>query len=164
MRKELDEMLCEKYPLIFAQRNGDKRETCMVWGFECGDGWYNILDTLCANIQHRIDCKLETIELAHKLNEELKEAESNAFEGWPDWKMRNPRKIPEPIEQVVAIQVKEKFGTLRFYFMGGDDVIDGMVSMAESMSARMCEICGVPTTRDQEDGWVRTRCDEHKNA
>ena len=44
----------------------------------------------------------------------------------------------------MADQVKEKFGTLRFYYTGGDDRIDGMVRMAESMSAVTCETCGAP--------------------
>ena len=42
MRKELDEKLCEKYPLIFKNRHADMTETAMCWGFECGDGWFNI--------------------------------------------------------------------------------------------------------------------------
>jgi hypothetical protein len=53
MRKELDEALCAKYPEIFRDRNGDMRTTAMCWGFECGDGWYNIIDGLCATIQNR---------------------------------------------------------------------------------------------------------------
>jgi hypothetical protein len=163
MRNELDKQLCEKYPLIFAQRNGNMRETCMYWGFEHGDGWYNILDAMCANIQGYIDNRLDSIKWVEKWNAELAEAEANDFEGWDDWKSRKPREIPEPISQVVATQVKEKYGTLRFYFDGGDDYIDGIVVMAESMSARTCEVCGVPGT-STGGGWIRTLCEEHKNA
>ena len=50
MRKELDEALCAKYPLIFRDRNGDMQHTAMCWGFSCGDGWYTIIDTLCAHL------------------------------------------------------------------------------------------------------------------
>ena len=53
MRKELDETLCAKYPEIFRDRHGDMRETAMCWGFDCGDGWYNIIDTLCLTIESR---------------------------------------------------------------------------------------------------------------
>lgn len=52
MKKELDEKLCETYPAIFADRRGDKRKTCMVWGFACGDGWYDLIERLCAVIQN----------------------------------------------------------------------------------------------------------------
>lgn len=41
MKKELDNALCKKYPEIFRDRNGDMKNTCMVWGFP-GDGWYNL--------------------------------------------------------------------------------------------------------------------------
>lgn len=161
MREELDKQLCEKYPLIFAQRNGNMRETCMCWGFCCGDGWYNILDAMCANIQGHINWRLEQIKSAHKFNLELEEARANDFENWHDWKLREPREIPKPVAQVVATQVKEKFGSLRFYYSGGDDLIDGIVRMAESMSDRTCEECGAPGT-PSSNGWIQTLCEEHK--
>ncbi len=127
MRKELDEALCVKYPDIFRDRHGDMRATAMCWGFECGDGWYNIIDAVCAMIQNR---------------------EYN--------NRRNGTKMPP----VVATQVKEKYGTLRFYYTGGDDYIDGVVAMAEYMSGVTCETCGVPG-KLRDDGWLRTLCDEH---
>jgi hypothetical protein len=64
---------------------------------------------------------------------------------------------------VTLDQVKEKFGTLRFYYSGGDDSIDGMVRMAESMSAVTCEECGIPG-RIRHGGWISTLCDEHARA
>jgi hypothetical protein len=57
-------------------------------------------------------------------------------------------------------QVKEKFGTLRFYYTGGDDYISGMVRMAESMSGVTCEECGAPGEQN-DGGWIRTLCEEH---
>lgn len=53
MNPELDELLCRRYPLIFAQR--DQPDSCMHWGFTCGDGWFGIIDALCACIQNSID-------------------------------------------------------------------------------------------------------------
>jgi hypothetical protein len=70
------------------------------------------------------------------------------------------RKVPDAVCQVVVDQVKEKFGTLRFYYSGGDERIDGMVRMAESMSGLTCEECGAPG-KSRGGGWVRTLCDEH---
>jgi hypothetical protein len=55
MRQELDEKLCKDYPKIFANRNGDMTETAMCWGFECGDGWYPLINLLCSEIQWHID-------------------------------------------------------------------------------------------------------------
>jgi len=126
MKRKLDKQLCAKYPKLFRDRNAPINETCMYWGgFECGDGWYNIINQLCGNIQNHID-----------------------------WKH---------IPQVVVTQVKEKFGTLRFYYSSGDDVIDGMVRMAEAMSAVTCEECGSPGEQ-RSDGWVRTLCNTHAKS
>jgi hypothetical protein len=58
--------------------------------------------------------------------------------------------------------VKEKFGTLRFYYTGGDDIIDGMVQMAESMSGVTCEECGA-SGKTKGGGWLSTRCEAHTN-
>jgi hypothetical protein len=146
MKEELDKSLCEKYPKIFANRYGDMKETLMCWGFECGDGWYNIIDQLCANIQHHIDWREKQRQWTITFNskaapEELKD-------------------IPEVVPQVVAVQVKEKFGALRFYIDGGDEQIHGMIRMAESMSAVTCETCGSPGRQRGKD-WIYTACDDH---
>ena len=137
MRKELDEALCAKYPDIFCDRNGDLRTTAMCWGFECGDGWYHIIDATCALIQD------------HFQNQQHNAVWSKHGEG-------SARVFPP----VVATQVKEKYGTLRFYHTGGDDYIDGVVAMAEYMSGSICETCGAPG-KLRDSGWMRTLCDEH---
>lgn len=55
-------------------------------------------------------------------------------------------------------QIKEKFGGLRFYYSGGDDVISGLVGMAESLAGVTCEDCGFPGTTRQ-GGWIHVSCD-----
>ena len=60
--------------------------------------------------------------------------------------------------QVETIQVKEKFGGLRFYNIGGDDIIDGMIELAENQSMIICEVCGSMEDVTQTRGWVRTLC------
>ena len=135
MKQELDEQLCKKYPLIFKNRHGDMKETLMCWGFECGDGWYQILDSLCGQIQHYIDWNNENFEKGYK----------------------QYKQVP----QVVAVQIKEKFGGLRFYYDGGDDHISGMVRMAESWAYHTCETCGSPG-KMRQGGWIKTLCDTHE--
>ena len=53
-------------------------------------------------------------------------------------------------------QVKEKFGTLRFY-TSGDDIIHNLISFAEDMSSVTCEICGKPA-KTYRNGWHQTLC------
>jgi hypothetical protein len=132
MRQELDKLLCEKYPKMMVNRNKNMQETCMCWGFECGDGWFNILNQLMSNIQHHIDWNNQNFE-----------------KGYKQYKQ---------VTQVTLDQVKEKFGTLRFYYTGGDDEISGMVRMAESMSGVTCEECGNVGER-RGGGWVHTYCE-----
>ena len=47
--------LYKKYPKLFRQKNLSIQESCMPWGFECGDGWFFIIDKLCSQLQWDID-------------------------------------------------------------------------------------------------------------
>lgn len=60
-----------------------------------------------------------------------------------------------------ATQIKEKYGTLRFYVGGGGDKFDdGAISMAEDLSARICEVTGAPGVECVKGGWYATRTPE----
>lgn len=60
--------------------------------------------------------------------------------------------------QPVAVQVKEKYGGLRFYIDGGNDKIDGMIWLAEHMSYNICEHCGAQENIGMTKGWNATLC------
>jgi hypothetical protein len=108
-----------KYPAMFSQPYG---------GVCVGEGWWPIIESLCANIQVHLN-----------------------------WVNRNG----VVVEQVVVMQIKEKFGGLRFYYEGGDDTVNGLVTMAESWAIRSCEECGTPG-KSRSGGWIRTLCDKHE--
>ena len=115
MNPDLTQKLLDKYPKLFSNQQ--------FWGFECGDGWYDIIDHLCGAIT----------EYTHD----------------PD--------------EVYVDQIKEKFGRLRFYLSREDDVMHGMITLAEYMSGHTCELCGAPgKTRDVS--WFVTLCDVHYQA
>jgi hypothetical protein len=63
--------------------------------------------------------------------------------------------------QVVAAQVKQKFGGLRFYVKHANEMQRGMITMAETMSFRTCEVCGMPGVLSTVDNWSQTRCSDH---
>lgn len=127
MKTLLDEVLCKNFPKIFAQRDLPMDQTCMCWGFECGDGWYKLIYTLCESIQKHCD--------------------------------ENP-----DIQQVQAVQVKEKFGSLRFYTYGGDDFIYDLIDAAERESMDTCEECGSREKVTQsKNGWITFLCEKCHN-
>lgn len=133
MNQVLDNYLCEAYPRIFVERSMSPFESCMGRGFECGNGYFPIINILCNKIQHHID-----------------------------WHNRFADKWGEDkIPQFVALQVKEKFGSLRIYYTGGDDYCEGLVVMAASWSWNTCEICGDGGKRlvgHTENGWIASLC------
>jgi hypothetical protein len=113
MEKQQVDQLRQRYPNIFADLGG---------GFMCGEGWFDLIDTLCEQLQFATD-----------------------HNGAP---------------QAVAVQVKEKFGTLSFYTREVSAAQRGMIAMACAMSARLCEKCGQPGLTLVKGAW-QTRCPAH---
>lgn len=132
MREDLEKRLLGIKPRFFAGIDYPK-SSLMVFGFECGDGWFHLIEELLLAAKQRVEAG-----------------------GWGSFRV---------------VQVKEKFGGLRFYYEGGDEHFAGMVEMAERLSFRICEACGAWATetriaRDPETGeprgyWVATLCAEH---
>jgi len=46
MNQDLTNTLFKKYSSLFQPEEirNDMRQSCMYWGFSCGEGWYDILD------------------------------------------------------------------------------------------------------------------------
>jgi hypothetical protein len=158
MNKELDAKLVADYPELYRNRFGNMRETLMCWGFDCGDGWYQIIDTLSyALTMPHLSAKKDLEDWTKNLGKEM----------WPgcigtqediDKAQKKFDETPCP----VAVQVKEKFGTLRFYVDGATDIQYNYIEFAEMMSGRTCEVCGKPG-QTYYMGWHRTLCNEHAN-
>ena len=125
MTEKLQNQLYKKFNKIFTQKGQSLR-----WGFECDDGWYELIYSLCEKIQAYID-------------------ESKC-------------------QQIIATQVKEKFGSLRFYtafdLLNEDDVIDGvhygaiqaMIDKASEQSLKICEATGGYGTLNKRGAWLKT--------
>lgn len=63
------------------------------------------------------------------------------------------------------LQVKEKFGGLRFYYLLEENHLlpnnfAQKVDEAELQSVATCEVCGEPGFR-RSGGWIKTLCDQH---
>jgi len=176
MKKELDEALCKKYPEIFCDRNKSPQETLMCFGFECGDGWYYLIASLCAMIQWSINgSKKQAVrdETFNKMLLALRAGDDVLFKEYysfiEDQKrleklkaetLARPEREIKPAHQVVAVQVKEKFGGLRFYVNSASVEIYAMLNFAEHLSYSICEFCGSMKNIKHSKGWIITACQE----
>lgn len=173
MSPELVDKLHTKYRRIFPSNYGGV-------DIECGDGWFDIIDALCHCVQDRINFSRQNRLRDLRLNRAIKAGwagnkkplEKYYQFGNVQYKVmpkisdrvdemlakRTLVKPSESIRQVVATQVKEKFGGLRFYYSGGDNYIDGIVRMAEDLSMRTCEKCGGRAGKTVNSGWIKTFC------
>jgi hypothetical protein len=117
MTKELEKKLLERFNFFHPELS--PINDLMCFGFEHGDGWFNIIWNLCEKIEK---C-LKRISL----------------------------------EDFRVVQVKEKYGTLRFYINYGTDEIYTLIDKAERKSGKICEICG-KFGKLNNLGWYKTRC------
>lgn len=96
--------------------------------------------------------------------------------GWFDLIDDLDKKISYLAPNYEIHQVKEKYGKLRFYVGGpanskeAADIIDDLISYAEYLSTRICEVCGAGTSRSRSryddsvktrgTGWYKTLCND----
>lgn len=183
MSPENIQKLSEKYPKLLAlkkPRGSGPQMPFTLFSFECGDGWYNIIDKLCSNIQSHIDNHNRGRQFSIEYNQMVEQVQRgdtelfNArYKGYKEefkekilrdiqeGKINLKQDIEDEFPQVEVIQIKEKFGTLRFYTNVGDNYIYGALAMAESMSAVTCETCGAPGKLFTY-GWWHVACDAHR--
>lgn len=121
MNDENTKRIIDACPSLFVSYDGSP----CLFGFECGDGWADLLVETCKKMQAHLTT----------LSKEL-------------------------AEEIVALQVKEKYGTLRFYISSYDEILDAIVQDAETQSATICEQCG-NTGKVRGAVWLYAACDAH---
>lgn len=137
MKRELEDQLVRQYPKILQECRGDSRKTCMAYGIECSDGWFQLLNVGMKHLQ-RI-CQISELEL-------------------------------------VAKQIKQKFGTLRFYYEitksansnkvpiqvqeRASKLIAAVISDMEDQSAFICEETGANGKLTKRGAWYKTLSEE----
>ena len=125
MNQEHANKIITDFPKLF--KNIDNLQaSLMAFGFECGDGWYNLIYDTTKRIY------------------ELASAAGIIDEEW-----------------LYVVQVKEKFGGLRYYLAGGaPEYIQKVIEEAESRSYQICEYCGAEENVeiDETQYWMRSLC------
>jgi outer membrane cobalamin receptor len=135
--------LYEQYSSLFVNINKSPRESCMSFGIECNLGWYELLSSVCWQISQHEKNVSERIAIKNKYGTPNDQSDLDYF----------PVKFD---------QIKEKFGGLRIYYSGGDDYVEGVTSMAEEYSYKVCEVCG-NAGKPNKGGWITTLCDSCRN-
>lgn len=100
--------------------------------FEIGhDGWFDLL--------YKLSAKLEKL-----INQYEREGKEDEFD------LGSPH----------ADQVKEKFGTLRFYMSHGTKEMQELINEAEDASSKICIVCG-RKGKIRNERWVSALCEQH---
>jgi len=159
MKKELEKKLKCAFPLLYRDMwDSNPHQSLMCFGLECGSGWFQIIWDLSEKLEKLILNIAETcsmcgntednhnydqngiVKFCHDKTDKLQE-----FSSW------RPDNLP------AVSQVKEKYGTLRFYMTHSFDEIEDLISEAETKSETTCEECGKPGNLSG-DYWIKVRC------
>lgn len=168
MNPNLDAILCNCYPLVFADRHKDMRTTALCWGLECGEGWYQLISNAASELEFLVEDYVK----AHP--EQRNPFPWFIMDSWYGlrWSMCYPlaaiRVLKEWFQVCLGLreaepwwprasQIKEKYGTLRFYLTSGTNEMYKVVDRAEKESETTCEVCG-EAGKLRDEGWYYTRC------
>ncbi len=135
MNNKFEEEIFSLGPILYQRKTLSINQTCLAWGIECPDSWYNELKDLTIKLE--------------KLNNQYKD-----------------------LIQVVAEQVKEKYGSLHFYYdivtikdNIKQEIINDIsqkcneyIENAEENLWNVCYICGEIATQTS-NGWIERYCD-----
>ncbi len=99
--------------------------------FDCGPGWYHLI--------YDLSIKIEKI-------------------------LQEKAKIPIILEnegnfEMFAIQIKEKYGTLRFYMSYENEEITELIREAKASSSQTCDNCG-GSAKMRGTTWLEVKCDK----
>jgi hypothetical protein len=214
MNAELTQRLVKRFPVLYQDYGSPMSQTCMCWGFDHGDGWFEIIWQLSLAIEEELNYSWQRkrwflvrksffrtwnklIYALSPVRQDKRKQEGTGTKEDPyrwviveraprDWlaglasKVFPTRYFDDyhswlaklqylgfkafvrwPYTGFAVQQVKEKFGTLRFY-CPGNDAIGRYVRLAERLSSVTCEDCGNRGTAN-DSGWIRTQCDECRN-
>lgn len=138
------EEIIAKYPKIFQSYEGNPEN--VNW-HGVPKGWLWVIDVLCDSIQGYCDSPTSAPNPDY--------VEGSAYDREDT---RTHRYLQMSREQVTCVQMKEKFGGLRFYTNGHDETVEGMIRMAEKICSETCETCETREGLGYTKGWITVRC------
>lgn len=139
MKKELEEKLINDFPNLYCETKLSPQESCMHWGFECDDGWFNII--------YRLSWAISII-CPECVATQVKEK----FGGLRFYYYVNYSKQEE--NDNIQFEILKKT-TIK-------ELVDYLVDKAEEESLKTCELCGSTNNISKTHGWIKTLCESCK--
>lgn len=135
MKKELVVELIKRYPELFMEVSFD---------ISCGDGWFNIIDMICLELYSDYNSAKSIYETC------LQNTGTKLYPWIESSPLVTAAMIKDSYEEMhkrfLALpkisQIKEKFGSLRFYASGVCESTQHKIQFAELLSTKVCEVCG----------------------
>lgn len=179
--ENFEEYLMGKYPdLFYKKEDGSLECPCGAW---VPEGWETIINELCGAITSYVKGSYKSERVitnkkyyfwagCYKFLDWNHKQFIKLFPKYNKWEYNKPyfafaekfraqyckyvafNKVYSP--PVKIDQIKEKFGGLRFYYSGGDDKVDGMVTFASYLCSKTCEVSGEKGELFSNGGWYRT--------
>jgi hypothetical protein len=135
MEQAKQQQIFTKYPVLFQEKDLPMRETCMCWGIDLPDAWYELLDKLCDRLD-RVTKTTGVTVIAQQVKN--KYARLTFY-----WRPEYPDTMPEEEQR-------------QWY-----DIIHAIVSHYSNQSGQTCEECG-DFGQQTEGGWIHVLCAKHR--
>jgi hypothetical protein len=152
----LEKKLYEKYPSLFRDKDAPMNVTCMCWGIDCDNGWYDILDELCSELM-----KLKGSELIHFSQIKQKYGTLRVYvdiDSFYNSPLYN-NKFTKYIYNVYLFLMEQRLIERNNILF---DEVNKLIDIAEQKSAITCECCGKEGAVSSFGYWVQTLCIECK--
>jgi len=138
MNLHYDKYLTKKYPMLYKDRFKSMQETAMCWGFQCGDGWFELL--------HALSDAITTLAVRYGLDITV----STVKEKYGTLSFYY---VSQPLDfhsELIRIDKKTQ--------ERGYNLIGTLVRHAELATYHVCEVCG-NWAEIRGKGWMTVRCD-----
>lgn len=130
MKKDREDILIKRFPFWFHANNYGSNQN--GFSFDCGDGWFDIIQTLFLDIEK----VFETIPYCHR-------------ETFTIWQLK---------EKFGQLRIYVRSGTTPQKEI---EEINKLIMDAEIKSSTICEKCGKETNGfEVKSHWIRTICEE----
>lgn len=132
MTEELELKLVERFPNLCVDYKGDPHVTCFAFGFECCDGWYDLIyDTLC---------KLDFFSQISGVDITIAQIKE---------KFGELRIYYNPLDMSLLTEDKGRFA---------QNIINDIIDNAATTSKNTCEVSGKQGTLCSKGSWYKALC------